>query len=69
MNDNDNMSITTLLEPDNEGHRHSLLVGKKCMYCMDCGKIVLEYKKKDDFYKWLHAFEAFAKGEDFNEQQ
>lgn len=46
-----------MLFHDEQDHRHSVLIGKKMAYCMDCGKILLEYKKKDDFYKWLRAFE------------
>lgn len=55
-----NLKNIIQITPDGDDHRHSVLVGKKCAYCMDCGKILLEYKHKGDFYKWLHAFEALA---------
>lgn len=51
----------SLLEPDEQGHQHSILIGKKCAYCMECGKILIEYKKKDDFYRLLRTIEDFAK--------
>ncbi len=38
--------IKSILEPDSNGHKHSILVGKKCAYCMDCGQILLEYSDK-----------------------
>lgn len=57
----DNMSIVQQLEPNENGHQHSILIGKKCAYCMECGKILLEYKNKNDFYKWLRSFEDFVK--------
>ena len=47
------MSIE-ILNSDDEGHRHSILVGKKCAYCMECGKILIEYKNKKDFYKLMN---------------
>ena len=53
----DNTGLLSLIDSGNEGNRHSILVGKKCAYCMDCGKILLEYKNSKDFYKWLHSFE------------
>lgn len=40
---------------------HSICVGKKVAYCMDCGKILLEYKKKSDFKKLMN---PFGDGED-----
>lgn len=43
-----------------DGHKHSILIAKKCAYCMECGQILIEYKHKDEFKKWLHAFEEFA---------
>jgi len=46
------MSIEFLLNVD--GHQHSILVGKKCAYCMDCGKILIEYKNKKDFYRLMN---------------
>lgn len=49
-----------LLFHDEQEHKHCILIGKKMAYCMDCGKILLEYKNKDEFYKWLHAFETLG---------
>ena len=46
------MSIEFLL--NSNGHQHSVLVGKKCAYCMDCGQILLEYKDKKHFYKLMN---------------
>ena len=54
----------SLFEPDEQGHQHSLLVGKKCIYCMECGQILLEYKKKDEFKKLMRMFESFATGDE-----
>lgn len=56
----DNMSIVTMLEPTSKGHQHSILIGKKCAYCMDCGQILLEYKNKNHFKRWLKSFEELA---------
>jgi len=39
-----------------DGHRHSILVGEKCAYCMDCGQILLEYKDKKDFKRLMNPF-------------
>lgn len=52
------MSIDLFAETN--GHAHSILVGKKCCYCMECGQILLEYKNKNDFKKFLKAFEALG---------
>lgn len=30
------------------------IVGKYCLYCMDCGRIGLEYKNKKDFMKMMN---------------
>jgi hypothetical protein len=49
------MSIEFLKE-DESGHRHSVMVGKKCAYCGDCGKILVEYKNKDDFKRLMNPF-------------
>lgn len=38
-------SALEFLESNTE-HQHSILVGKKCAYCMDCGQILLEYSDK-----------------------
>lgn len=38
------------------GGNHSVLVGKKCAYCMNCGQILIEYKNKKDFYKLMNPF-------------
>lgn len=40
-----------------DGHQHSILVGDNCAYCMDCGKILIEYKNKDDFKKLMNPWE------------
>jgi len=46
---------------ENDGlHTHSVLIGKKMVYCMDCGKILLEYKNKKQFYNWLRSFETIG---------
>ena len=34
-------------------HNHSILVGKKCAYCMECGQIIAEYKNKKIFMKLM----------------
>lgn len=49
------MSIVSIFEknPDCPNNCNSLLVGKKCIYCMECGRIVLEYKRKSDFKKLM----------------
>lgn len=36
---------------------HSILVGKKCAYCMNCGKILIEYKNVKDFKRLMNPFE------------
>jgi len=38
---------------------HSILVGKHCAYCMDCGQIIIEYKNNKDFKKLMKG-ELFA---------
>ena len=52
--------ISIEIKYEETDHRHSICIGKKMAYCMDCGQILLEYKKKDDFYKWLRSFEEFV---------
>lgn len=47
------MSLQFLGE-DDQGHSHSICVGKKVAYCMDCGQILIEYKNKKDFYKLIN---------------
>ncbi len=37
-----------------EMNHHSILVGKKCAYCMECGQILIEYKDKEDFKKLMN---------------
>ena len=46
------MSLEFLLNAN--GHQHSVLVGKKCAYCMDCGQILIEYKDKKHFYQLMN---------------
>lgn len=36
------------------GGNHSVLVGKKCAYCMNCGQILIEYKNKKHFYRLMN---------------
>ena len=43
-----------VVEKESEGHQHSILVGKKCAYCMDCGQILIEYKNKEDFNRLMN---------------
>jgi len=38
---------------------HSIAVGKKCAYCMDCGKIIIEFEDKKDFKKLMNPFEPY----------
>ena len=38
-------------------NHHSILVGITCAYCMDCGKILIEYKNKNDFKRLMNPFE------------
>lgn len=45
-----------LFREDETGHRHSIMVGSSCAYRMDCGKILLEYKSKNDFKKLMNPF-------------
>ena len=33
---------------------HSIMTGKKCAWCMDCGRILIFYDKKDDFKKLMN---------------
>lgn len=40
-----------------EEHNHSILVGKHCAYCMDCGQILLEYNKPYALRKALKAID------------
>lgn len=35
---------------------HSVMVGKRCAWCMDCGKILIFYEKKEDFKKLMNPF-------------
>ncbi len=37
-----------------DGHTHSILVGDKCGYCMECGQILIEYKNKNDFKRLMN---------------
>lgn len=55
------MSLPELLKDvvciDEDGHKynqHSILVGKKCAYCMNCGQIIIEYDNKEDFKKLMN---------------
>ena len=52
-------NIVSIFEknPNCPSNCNSLLVGKKCIYCMECGRIVLEYKEKKDFTKLMNSFE------------
>jgi len=43
-----------ILSDDETGHQHKICVGKRCAWCMDCGQILLEYKRKKDFYKLMN---------------
>lgn len=43
-------------------YNHSICVGKKVAYCMDCGKIIIEYKNKEDFKKLMNPFEEDEDG-------
>ena len=59
-----NMQLATLfseicydVETNTKLDHHSILVGKKTLTCMNCGKILLEYKKKSDFEKLMKCFE------------
>lgn len=60
------MDKTTSLKVDcpfvfkDQEHKHSICIGKKMAYCMDCGQILLEYKNKKQFYNWLQSFESLA---------
>ena len=38
---------------------HSICVGKKCAYCMNCGKILIEYKDKKYFHRLMNPFEEY----------
>ncbi len=49
-------SIEFLLNTN--GHQHSILVGKKCAYCMECGQILIEYKDKKHFYKLMNPIDV-----------
>jgi hypothetical protein len=35
---------------------YSVMVGEKCAYCGDCGKILVEYENKDDFKRLMNPF-------------
>ncbi len=37
-----------------DGHHHSILVGSKCAYCMECGQIIIEYKNKNNFKRLMN---------------
>lgn len=43
-----------LFREDQNGHRHSIMVGEKSAWCMDCGKIVIEYNDNEDFKKLMN---------------
>ncbi len=46
-----------LFKPDENGHSHKILVGSSCAYCMDCGKILIEYENVNYFKKLMNPFE------------
>jgi len=35
-------------------NHHSILVGNKCAYCMECGLILIEYSNKEDFKRLMN---------------
>lgn len=39
---------------------HSICVGKKCAYCMDCGKIIIEFNHVNDFKKLMNPFDPYG---------
>lgn len=44
-------------ESNRKLNHHSICVGKKCAWCMDCGKIIIWYNKKEDFKKLMNPFD------------
>jgi len=49
-------NIYSELVLETDGHRHSICVGNKCAWCMDCGKIVIWYDKKEYFKRLMNPF-------------
>jgi hypothetical protein len=44
------------VETKQKMNHHSILVGVTCEYCMNCGKILIEYKNKNDFKRLMNPF-------------
>ena len=42
------------VETKQKSDHHSILVGVTCAYCMNCGKILIEYENKKDFKKLMN---------------
>ncbi|HSA76910.1 MAG TPA: hypothetical protein VLE02_05145 [Nitrosarchaeum sp.] len=45
------------IETNTKLEHHSILVGKRTLTCMNCGKIILEYKNRSDFDELMRFFE------------
>ncbi len=44
------------VETGQEFNHHTVMVGKHCAWCMNCGKILIKYDKTEDFKRLMNPF-------------